>query len=450
MNTIPKHILWIINILNEHDFEAFLVGGCVRDMLMERTINDYDITTNALPEQVMELFHAQHCSVIPTGIQHGTVTVLVQAFAVEITTYRIEQAYQNHRSPSSILFTSHLYEDLKRRDFTMNAIAYHPRLGLLDPYDGQIDIQNHLIRCVGEATLRLQEDALRILRALRFQATLHFQIEESAKQAILQNAHLLTFISKERIREEFNKLLMGDQMNTLQCLRETGVLPYILPGYEILYDYPQKTPWHIYDIFRHTDVALNHTLGNSLCTKLAIIFHDIGKVEVESFDEQGIAHYKKHAVVSAEKANLYLQALKYERKTIERVNRLILFHDYYLREDRRMLRRYLAKFDNNLTDAFEALDVQLADDHAKNMEKAQEKIDIILRCKTLMRTMEQEQDMVSLKTLAINGRDLMDYHIQGKAIGEGLQYALQCVMEDPSCNTLDQLLPFVLHHIEQE
>lgn len=438
-DTIPSHILWVLETLNQHHKEAFLVGGCVRDMLMHREIHDYDITTNAKPRAVMEIFKKLDCLVVPTGMKHGTISVQVKEEWVEITTYRIEQEYVHHRFPAAVLFTDQLTKDLERRDFTMNAIAYHPSLGFVDPFHGQKDIQQGIIRCVGEPKKRFEEDALRILRALRFSCTLHFIISEDTQKAIHACHSLLAYISKERIRSEFDKILVGDYPNTLSMLRTFGVLPYILPGYHIIYDHEQKTPWHTYDIFTHTDLALNHTKGYPLESKLAIIFHDVGKPESESFDEAGIAHYKRHALYSKRIAESMMKELTYSRTMIQHVCTLILYHDYYVKAKRTVLRKFLSKFDNDFALAMQVLDVQIADDFAKNMDLAQEKIDIILESKQLLQTMVLEQDYLSLKDLCLNGHDIIALGYRGKEIKDALQFLYEIVLLDPNQNTKETL-----------
>lgn len=443
IKTIPAHILKILNILLEEGKEAYLVGGCVRDMIMKREVHDYDITSNAVPEELLTIFQKHHYSTIPTGLKHGTITILSNQQQVEITTYRIDKEYENHRSPNKVTFTSCLLEDLKRRDFTMNAIALSSDGVLLDPLHGINDIQHKLIRCVGDPNTRFQEDALRILRALRFCCVLKFHIDDKTWFAIQQQAHLLTHISKERIRSEFDTLLLGDKENTLTLLKDSNVLLYILKEYDKLYDYKQATPWHKYDIFTHTDIALNHTFGYPLESKLAIIFHDVGKPSCESFDEVGIAHYKKHAKVSEKLAIQQLSELKYDHKTIAKVAKLILYHDYYVNEKRSTLRRYLTKFDNNLQFSLQALDVQLADDLAKNLEKSQDKINIILRCKEILIQMDKEHDMLSMKDLVINGLKLQKMGFQGKEIGDMLKLMYDYVLEEPTRNTKDNLLSFI-------
>lgn len=440
---LPDTILHILHILHIHQKEAFLVGGCVRDMLMNRPIHDYDIATNALPDETMDIFQKAGYKVLPTGKKYGTITVILQGEAIEITTYRIEQVYLHHRTPLDVHFTNNIKEDLKRRDFTMNAIAYHPSIGMIDPYHGNDDIQQQMICCVGDPKQRFEEDALRILRALRFQATLHFAIEKHTREAIRATAHNLTFISKERIRDEFTKILMGNMNYTLQTLHTYGVLSYILPGYETIYHHAQANPWHLYDVFTHTDIALNYTQGKSLACKLAIVFHDIGKPEKETFDENGIAHYKRHAEVSSKKALMYMRDLKFDMDMINRVQILILYHDFYITENKAVLRRYLTKFHNIIDFAVEGLDVQLADDMAKNLQLSQDKIHTIQRCIPILKNIASEETLPSLKNLCINGNDLMQLGMQGKTIGNALQDALQCIIDDPKNNQKDTILQFI-------
>lgn len=439
MQRLPKQVEWVLHTMHQHGKEAFLVGGCVRDLIMNREIHDFDITTSALPNETMEIFQT-HCKVIPTGIQHGTITVLVDKLPIEITTYRVEQAYIDHRCPSSVIFTENLLEDLKRRDFTMNAIAYAPQQGFYDPFQGKKDIEQHLIRSVGDPKLRLEEDALRILRALRFSMTLHFDIEEQLALAIKQKASTLSYISKERIRSEFDQMLLSDHKQLLSTLRAYDVMEQIIPNYSIIYDYEQKTPWHIYDIFQHTDVALDHSDGYPLECKLAIVFHDLGKPHMETFDEHGIAHYKKHALISEEMAKASMKNLHYDNKTIERTCKLIYYHDYYVKPTRKILRRFLAKFDNDTDFAIQALMVQMADDQAKNMEKAKEKIDILQESIMLLKEMEKDQDQVSIKNLSVNGHDMMALGLQGKQIKDMLHYLYDIVLDDPQQNEKTYLL----------
>lgn len=444
--TLPDYVITILDILHTHDKEAFLVGGCVRDMLMDRVPHDYDIATNALPQEVITIFQTNNFQVIPTGMKHGTVSVFVEHVTIEITTYRYDLAYKNHRTPSQVVFSQILKEDLKRRDFTMNAIAFHPDVGIIDPFHGVSDINNRIIRCVGDPESRFHEDALRILRAIRFEATLHFNIEEDSKQAIYQCVQFLSYLSKERIRDEFNKLLLGDMENTLEKLRKYGILPYILPGYERIYDFHQANPWHLYDVFTHTSIALNHTKGYPLECKLAIIFHDLGKPAHEHVDEKGIAHYKNHALTSSKQAVNYMHMLNYDKKTIRRVHRLVLYHDSYVSEHKAKLRRYLTQFDNDFDFAVLGLYVQIADNMAKNKHWSQEKIDIIHRCIPILKEIAEKEILPSLKTLALNGYDIKNEGFQGNEIGIILRYALNHIIDYPQDNQKEILLAYIKKH----
>ena len=440
---LPQSIQTILSILSSHNEEAFLVGGCVRDYFLNRNIHDFDIATSAKPEKTMAIFKEHGYSVIPTGLKHGTVTIHLDHQDVEVTTYRVESAYQDHRHPSKVVFTTTLKEDLNRRDFTMNAIAYHPTTGFFDPFHGQEDLNQQLIRCVGDASTRFNEDALRILRAIRFQCQLHFQLDQDCQKGIIQQAHLLTYVSKERIRDEFNKILLSNHLNTLQLLHDLQVLDYILPGYSMIYDYPQRTPWHCYDIFKHTDYALNHTENRPLILKLALVFHDLGKPSCETFDKNGIAHYKRHAIVSEQLALHYLKLLKYDNKTIHQVCLLIRYHDWYVHEKRSCMREYLALFEENYELAFLGLQMQLADDYAKNLEKVQDKIATIQTCIQILKQIQQEQDMVYRKDLAINGNDVKELQIYGKEIKHALDTAYAWVLENPTRNTKKTLLDYL-------
>lgn len=434
MQSLPDDIQKLMTLLQQHA-QLFLVGGCVRDMLMHRRVNDYDMAISIPPSQTMHYARLAGYRVLPTGFAHGTVSVITEAHSVEITTFRKETQYDDHRRPTQITFSESIEEDLARRDFTINAIAYHPTIGLIDPFHGVQDIQMQIIRCVGCPQQRFKEDALRILRALRFRTTLHFRIEDATWRAIQQQHEDLRYISRERVKEEVNRLLMGEEPDTLTFLRAAGVLTQMFPGYDDIYDHPQYTPWHCYNIFTHTDIALNHSVGYPLESKLAIIFHDLGKPACETFDAQGIAHYKQHALHSEQKARQLLIQLTYDKQTIERVCTLIRYHDYYVKPSRPILRRYLAKFNHDLSFALQALDIQIADDLAKNWNRSQEKIDAIHASKKLLLEMDHEQDTMKRSDMCINGHDLLAIGCEGRQIKGILQHLYDDVLNDPTHNT---------------
>lgn len=446
---MKPQILWLFQVFERHHYELYLVGGCVRDMILNRAIHDYDFTTNALPTEMISILDNEPCKVILTGEKHGTITVIYQDELMEITTYRNDGVYEQHRKPKQVTFSQNLLSDLQRRDFTMNAIAYHPNHGLIDPYHGQEDCSNRLIRCVGNATERFEEDALRMLRAIRFSFQLRFALEDQLINAIHTQKHLLSFISMERIQEEFNKMLMSDAKNCLSQLKALEVLPYIIPSYTLIYDLPQESKWHLYDVFTHTDVALNHTSGFSLEEKLAVVLHDIGKAECKTYDAHGAAHFYNHPVVSTDIARASLKRLKYPNQVINTVCTLITYHDYYVLPKPKVLRRFLAKLDMNFKMAYAILKVQYADDCAKNKELAQEKLDNIDACVTMLKEIEHEKPCRRCD-LSVNGYDMLALGFQGKEIKAVLDYLYRIVIDDPSRNQKDMLMEMAVAFQSQQ
>lgn len=441
---LPKQVLWLFDQFQVNGYELYLVGGCVRDMLLGRPIHDYDGATNATPDEMVQFLNPLPCKIIATGKRHGTLTILYQGEAMEVTTYRLEQAYHNHRRPDHVIFTDDLISDLSRRDFTVNAMAYHPKRGLVDPFEGQKDLKDRTIRCVGNSKKRMEEDALRILRALRLSFELPFSIDFQCEQAIKKAASLLTYISKERIRNEWNRMLLSDTKQLLRRLRNFGVLPYIIPQISLIESLSQENPWHIYDVFTHTDVALDHSKGMNLSEKLAIVFHDFGKAQCKSFDGNHQAHFYGHAQISADIAAAILHEMKYSNKLIERVVTLIAFHDYPLEPRMKVLRRFLAKLDADYELAQAVLRVQYADDCAKDRSLAAEKLAKHAACQRLLEDMKKEEGMLRRADLAINGNDLIALGYHGKQIGEWLNRLYQIVVDDPSLNQREVLLKKVI------
>ena len=439
---LPAAVRHVIETLNQQHYEAFLVGGCVRDWLLGRSVHDYDITTNALPQQISAIFSGQ-CRVIPTGIRHGTLTLRFDAMAIEVTTYRIEQNYIHHRTPQTITFTDDLIQDLSRRDFTINAMAMHPQLGIIDPFDGQRDLKKKRIRCVGDPSLRIEEDALRILRAFRFSCTLNFSIDPSLRLVIRQKAALIECLSKERIREELIRILESEQTRLLQALNELKLLPHLFPELIALIDLPQKTPWHLYDAFTHTDIALDQSIHAPLCERLALIYHDCAKAQTMRMDENGIAHFKGHPQLSAQIAEKALRRLCFDKETIRMVTTLIRWHDTYVQADEVWLRQFLSNIDFRYDLARSILRVQRADNLAKNPALAAKENETIVQAQALLDQMEAQGQRYTLRELAVNGDDLRTLGLAGRQIKEGLQLALQQVLEDPHRNTKEQLLSYL-------
>lgn len=438
-NSLPEPVHDVITILNANAHEAFLVGGCVRDALLGRTVHDYDIATDALPQQIMAIFSG-YCRIVSTGIRHGTVTLIHDGEAIEVTTYRIEQEYRDHRHPAAVSFTTDLLRDLGRRDFTINAMAMHPKLGIIDPFHGQEDLRAGIIRCVGDPARRLQEDALRILRAVRFSCTLHFRIEALLRYAIMRNAGLLAHISAERITKELCLILMSEQPHILCTLRELNLLRWTFPQVLPLIRLAQPSPWHIHDVFHHTDIALDHSRGYSLNQKLALVFHDCGKALTRTTDAQGHAHFKGHAQHSAAIAETALRQLRFPVKDIRIICTLIRFHDCRLRPDARELRHFLAKSDADYSFCRQLLQIQRADDMAKNPVMVKIELARIRAVTALLDQLEQQRPCLTLKQLALCGDDLMKLGLRGKAIGTALDALLDHVLDQPQDNDKKTLM----------
>ncbi|EHJ25291.1 tRNA nucleotidyltransferase/poly(A) polymerase family protein [Clostridioides difficile 050-P50-2011] len=425
---IPKKVDYIIKELETNGYEAYVVGGCVRDCLLERIPNDWDITTNARPEAVVELFK----KTIPTGIQHGTVTVMIEHEPFEVTTYRIDGNYSDGRHPDSIEFTNNIVKDLSRRDFTINSIAYNSKTGLVDPFNGYEDIQNKYIRCVGNPVDRFEEDALRMLRAVRFSAQLNFKIAEGTKQSIHKKADLIKNVSIERIQTEFNKILVSDS-SKLNLLKSTGLLKFIIPEICELEDVIQHNPYHIYDVQKHTLIA-TEVIEDELYLKLTMLFHDLGKKVTKTTDKNGVDHFYTHSRESVKIAKKILRRLKYDNYTINKVLILIQYHDYRIEPKRKIIKKLLNKLED--VELFEDLiKVNWADTLAKNPKYAKQKILNLIECEKEFKHIINQKECFNLKDLAINGKDLISIGIKpGKDIGHILNKMLEIVINNPELN----------------
>ncbi|MCM1567965.1 MAG: CCA tRNA nucleotidyltransferase [Roseburia sp.] len=434
--TIPGKANYIINTLEQAGFEAYVVGGCVRDSILGRKPQDWDITTSALPNQVKALFPRT----IDTGIQHGTVTVMLNREGFEVTTYRIDGTYEDSRHPKEVLFTPCLEEDLKRRDFTINAMAYNGRVGLVDIFGGMEDMENQVIRCVGQARERFQEDALRIMRAVRFSAQLGYEIEEGTKEAIRELAPRLKNISAERIQMELTKLMMSGHPEYLKIAWETGITGVILPEFDRMMETPQNHPHHQYNVGEHTLAALSEVMPvKSL--RLAMLLHDIGKPDTKETDDEGRDHFHGHAAVGEELAGAVLRRLKYDNDTIYRVCRLVRYHDYGndMEPDKRIVRRTMNKIGEEFfPDIFY---IKRADILAQSDFMRREKLDRLAKWQQIYEEIAARKQCVSLKNLAVTGKDLIALGMKpGKEIGSMLQELLEIVLDNPQYNTKEYLL----------
>lgn len=430
--TIPKQASGIIDTLRAHSYEAYVVGGCVRDSILGRTPSDWDITTSALPQEVKALFPRT----IDTGIKHGTVTILIDKVGFEVTTYRVDGVYADHRRPNDVTFTASLREDLQRRDFTINAMAYNDVDGLVDLFGGVRDLEAHVIRCVGEPAERFDEDALRMLRAVRFAAQLDFSIEERTRAAILAKRQFLADVSAERIQMELLKLLISDHPEALRTAYETGLTGIFLPEFDRMMDTAQHNPHHRYTVGEHTLHAVCHIAPNPIL-RLTMLLHDIAKPETKSTDAEGIDHFYNHNAVGAALAEKILRRLKFDNRTTRMVATLIAHHDIRFEEPlgagRAHVRRVIHAVGAPLFPYL--LDVMEADISAQSDFLRERKFRILAETRAAYDEILANGDCLSLKELKINGKDLKALGIlEGKKIGAILNALLSMVLEEPQLN----------------
>ena len=432
---LPEKAEYIIQTIQEAGFEAYAVGGCVRDSLLGRKPMDWDITTSATPMQVKALFRRT----IDTGIQHGTVTVMLEKEGFEVTTYRVDGKYEDSRHPREVVFTPNLEEDLKRRDFTINAMAYNPREGLIDIFGGEQDLAAGIIRCVGNARERFSEDALRMMRAVRFSAQLGYRIEEETSNAIRVLAPDLKKISAERIQTELVKLLTSPHPDYLRMAYETGITKVVLPEFDLCMITEQKNPHHCYTVGEHTLVAMQAVRADKVL-RLAMLFHDMGKPLCVTTDEEGIDHFHGHPSVSEEIAGNVLHRLKFDNDTIYMVKKLVKYHDQYIEPQPKNVRCAIRKMGEDVFPLL--LEVKEADVQAQSDFLREKKEKNLKDVRDVYQRILEEKQCVSLKTLAINGKDLIDQTGMkpGKELGEVLNELLDLVTEDPARNTREYLL----------
>lgn len=435
---IPVTTIKIIQAIEKAGYEAYIVGGCVRDLLMDREPNDWDITTSAKPEQIKAIFPRTY----DTGIAHGTVTVIIEGDHYEVTTYRIEGEYKDFRRPEEVNFVEDITLDLARRDFTMNAIAYHPDRGFIDPYNGIEAIHQKSICSVRNAKERFSEDALRILRAVRFAAQLGFTIKQETIQGIKDCKELLQYISKERIRDEFLKICLSDRPCWIDKLYEWELLTYIMPEFIPCYTTSQNHPHHIYNVATHT-IKVMENMPSTIMTRLSGLLHDIGKPMTHTTDQKGIDHFYNHPKKSAEIAKKVLKELRLDNQTIKDVTMLVSYHDYFIEHSitKEQIKRLLSIMDVELFQLLIAL--QLADAKAQNPSKLPRKLEALALQKQLLEEILMSKECYTKKMLAITGSELIEMGIpKGKEIGILLEKALMYVIQNPEKNTKEALLLF--------
>ena len=441
---LPEKVRQIIETLQSHGYEAYAVGGCVRDSLLGRVPGDWDITTSALPEQTKALFERT----FDTGIEHGTITVLLDKEGFEVTTYRIDGKYEDSRHPKEVTFTRSLSEDLLRRDFTINAMAYNEESGIVDLFGGMEDLQNQVIRCVGQAEARFGEDALRIMRAVRFSAQLGFGIEAKTQEAIRLLAPNLRQISAERIQVELIKLLVSPHPEQIRLAYELGITNVILPEFDALMETQQETPHHRYHVGEHTICALQSCDADKIL-RLTMLFHDMGKPAKKTIDETGRAHFKGHAEVSERIAKDIMHRLKFDNDTLRKVTKLVYYHDYRMPASFRNVRRAMNKIGEELFPYY--MQIRKADTLAQSEYRREEKLKNLEEIEEIYLEICRQKQCVSLKNLAVKGGDLLQAGVQrGPKIGEVLNQLLELVIEDPELNQKEILLKEVKKIIQNQ
>lgn len=435
----------IINILINSGYETYAVGGCVRDSLLGKIPEDWDICTEATTSQIKKIF-SRH-KTIDFGSKFGTIVVMNHGKPFEITTFRLEGDYYDNRHPSSIEFTKDVEEDLLRRDFTINAMGYNDRVGLIDISDGVSDLQNRLIRTVGDADKRFSEDALRIIRALRFSAVLKFDIEKYTAEAIVRNSQGLSNISYERIRAEFDKLIVTK--NAANLIKEyKEVFFQIIPELREEDGFAQKNYHHKYDVLEHSLVALDNC-DKDITLRLATLLHDIAKPRTFSLDEDGVGHFFGHANLGAIISRDILTRMKYDKNTVDEVEKLIKYHDMVIDKDFVFIKRWLGKL--GVVTFKKLLRLKRADNLAQADFVIEDRLKDLDEISKMVDQIQWEEQCFDLKDLEINGRDLLDIGFaQGKTIGNILNILLEAVISEAVDNKKELLLQYVDEHFHRD
>lgn len=433
---IPEDANELIHTLQNNGHSAYIVGGCVRDSILGRTPHDYDICTSATPSEMLEIFKDR--KIIETGLQHGTVTVVMNGEPYEITTYRIDGIYSDNRRPDTVTYTDKLVEDLRRRDFTINAMAYNDAEGLIDPFNGMEDIKYKKISCVGCAEDRFGEDALRILRAIRFATQLEFTIMPGTDWEIHKQYKNLENISIERINSEFCKIASSDDF-CVELLLYKDVFSLFIPELKDMFDFPQNNPWHIWDVFGHTVHAVEYCDSDDLVVRLAVFFHDFGKPHSYQDGEDGIRHFKGHGKVSADMTDSIMKRLRFDNETRNNVVELVYYHDATFEVGKKYVKRWLNKIGEKQFRRL--LEVRKADIKGKKAEYDQKRIEKVNNIENIIAEVIQENECFSLKDLAINGKDLMSIGYKtGKELGNTLNTLLYMVIDGDCPNEKERLL----------
>lgn len=426
----------VLDRLGASGYEAYIVGGCVRDLLMGKTPSDWDICTSALPEEIKSVF--SDFKTIDIGLKHGTVAVIFGEKTFEITTMRTEGKYTDNRHPSNVTFVRDIKLDLSRRDFTINAMAYNPNVGLVDVFGGENDVKKGIIKCVGEPDKRFLEDGLRIMRALRFSSVLGFEIDEKTSDSIHKNKSLLNNISRERIQTELVKLIMGEPENVLS--EYSDVICEIIPQLGGCIGYIQNTKHHMYDVYTHICKSVSFVEKNELL-RVVMLLHDIAKPLCVQKDDDGTTHFKGHDAKSSEIAADVLTKLRFSKDFTSDAVRLIKYHDLRTPPTRRAVRRAVSKVGKELFVLL--LAVQKADTLAQSMYMREEKLKRIVEIRALFDEIVSDGDCIKISDLKINGNDLLDLGYSGADIGRILSIVLDAVIADEIENNKESIIEYV-------
>lgn len=437
----------VINALADAGFSAYVVGGCVRDYFLGNQTSDTDITTSAKPCEVKKILADKNIKVVETGLKHGTVTAVIDKTPLEITTFRADGEYRDSRHPQSVEFVADVEQDLKRRDFTVNAMAYNDERGLVDLFGGREDIENRIIRTVGEPDVRFKEDALRIMRALRFSSVLGFEIEEKTKKSIFDNMYLLENISAERIFSELSKLLCGKNvLNVLDEFRQVigVIIPQLIPSFNCA----QNTPWHTYTVYEHIIHSVDFAPRDPVI-RLTMLLHDIGKPSVKRTDENGRDHFKTHADAGEKIAAEVLSKLKVSNTIYNKVTTLIKYHQSVENVNDVKIKHWFNKIGEEYT--LSLFDVRIADlkAHNINLKEVNMEIEELISIKKQAQEAISRGDPYRISDLAVNGNDLLSAGLEGRKIGEMLSNILNLVMDGKLKNNKQSIIEYLNNSVDQ-
>ena len=435
---LPSGVKFILNTLTAKGKEAYIVGGCVRDTYLGRTPHDWDICTAALPEETISIFEQSGYEVIPTGLRHGTVTVLIKGQGYEVTTFREDGDYSDSRRPDSVKFVQSLQSDLARRDFTMNAMAYSPAAGLVDPFNGRKDIKNKVIRCVGRADSRFCEDGLRIMRALRFAAVTGFALEDYTRHAAWCQANLLGEIAWERKQKELVELLRGEYAGMV-LRKYKDILVWVIPEIRPCFGFSQNNPYHAYDVWEHTVRAVETAPTQDIAVRLTLLLHDLGKPYCYEEDENGVGHFHGHGEISQKITRQVLARLRFDTNTLEAVSELVGIHDRRFEATPKAVRKFVSQIGPE--QYFRFLEVRAGDIRAQAPELVESRMEKVAKLRQIGEEVLLEKQCLSLRDLAVNGHDLIAAGMKsGPEMGRVLNALLDRVIEDPSLNEKNTLL----------